>query len=122
MNKLILHKMTRQTVSCSLKSAEYLHFFLFYSHIDNKKERYGPFLWMEFNYPEAVEPLQGDNLLLPLSPQEALSPGSPSTHLIDLRRMKGPPWTHPKVLNQGLMDWESSDLVGNCFQIDNTEL
>ena len=59
---------------------------------------------------------------LTLSPQEALSPGSPGTHLIDLRRMKGPPWTHPKVLNQGLMDWESSALVGNCFQIDNTGL
>ena len=77
MNKLILHKMTRQTVSCSLKSAEYLHFFLFYSHIDNKKELYGPFLWMEFNYPEAVEPLQGDNLLFTTKSSRSPVPRKP---------------------------------------------
>ena len=41
------------------------------------------------------------------------SPGFPGTHLIDLARMKrcGLPWSHPVVLNLGLLDWETSTLT-----------
>ena len=55
------------------------------SWIENKqKKRYGPFLWMGFNWLKATEPLQGDSLLFTTK-----SPEIPGTHLINLRRMKG---------------------------------
>ena len=41
-------------------------------------------LWMGFNCLKATEPLRGDSLLFTAKP-----PGGPSTHLIDLGRMKG---------------------------------
>ena len=44
---------------------------------------YSPFLWMWFNCLKVTEPLRGDSLLFTTQ-----SPGFPSTHLIDLRRMK----------------------------------
>ena len=48
-----------------------------------KKKLYGPFLWMGFKCLKATEPLRGDNLLF-----TTRCLGGPSTHLIDLRKMK----------------------------------
>ena len=69
---------------------------------------YGPFLWMGLNCLKATEPLRKDSLLFPTQ-----SPEVPGTHSVDLRRMKGCglPWSHPAVLNLGLLDWESSTLT-----------
>ena len=41
------------------------------------------------------------------------SPGVPGTHLIDLGIMKGCglPWSHPVLLNLGILDWETSILT-----------
>ena len=50
------------------------------------KKLYGPFLWMWFNCLKATVPLRRDSLLCTTK-----SPGVPSTHLIDLGRMKGRP-------------------------------
>ena len=69
---------------------------------------YGPFLWMWFNCVKATKPLKGDSLLFITQ-----SLGVPITYLIDLGRMKGCgwPWSHPAVLNPGLLDWETSTLT-----------
>ena len=69
---------------------------------------YDPILWMWFNCLKATKPLRGDSLLFTTQP-----PGVRGTHLIDLGRMKGCglPWSHPAVLNSGLLDRETSTLT-----------
>ena len=49
-----------------------------------RKQLYGSFLWMTFNYLKATEPLRGGSLLFTTKFLE-----SPGTHVIDLGRMKG---------------------------------
>ena len=63
---------------------------------------------MGFNFLKVIKPLRGDSLLFTTQ-----SPGVPGTHLIDLRRMKGCglTWSHPAVLNLGLLDWETNTLT-----------
>ena len=63
---------------------------------------------MGFYCLKATNPLREDSLLFTTQ-----SPGFPGTHLIDLVRMKRCclPWSHPVVLNQGLLDWETSTLT-----------
>ena len=43
-----------------------------------------PFHWIDFNCLKALKPLKQDNLFLTTN-----SPRVPSTHLVDLARMKG---------------------------------
>ena len=49
-----------------------------------KKMLYSPFLWMGFNCLKATEPLHGGSLLFITK-----FPEIPSTHLVNLRKMKG---------------------------------
>ena len=49
----------------------------------NKKQFYGPFLWMRFNYPKGTEPPQVNSLIYTTKFREILG-----THLIDLGKMK----------------------------------
>ena len=51
-------------------------------HEGRKKNLYGPFLWMGFNFLKATEPLRGGRLLFTTK-----FPERPDTHLIDLGRM-----------------------------------
>ena len=60
---------------------------------------------MGFNCLKATEPLRGDSLLFTTKFPEILG-----RHLIDLRKYErlSRPWSHPAVLNTGLLDSESS--------------
>ena len=66
---------------------------------------YAPFLRMGFNYPKPKEPSKGDILLF-----TTISPGVPSTHFINLEKMKG--WVNLGA-NQWFwsQDWRSSILT-----------
>ena len=66
---------------------------------------YAPFLRMGFNYPKPKEPLKGDILLF-----TTISPGVPSTHFINLEKMKG--WVNLGATQWfWTQDWRSSILT-----------
>ena len=84
-----------------------MHMDIVMKHLKKLKKLYGPFLWMRFNCLKATATSRRQFTFYRSVPRNSWS----SFYRPRKDERLSRPWSHPVVLNMGLLDWKSSTLT-----------